>query len=71
MNTSEWSTTDPFATSIHQRYPMRHQAGNGYVKNLIEKGLQKWSDAAERYANEKMYTPYAYNYNGGYGGYIR
>ncbi len=38
-----------------------------YLKRWIEKALQKWADAAERYANQIANPSYSYNFNGGYG----
>ncbi|CAF1430209.1 unnamed protein product [Adineta steineri] len=67
MTTSRLYTTDPFATSIQQQYPVRRQAGDAFVKRSLEKGLQQWADAAERYVYGRTYSPFTYNYNGGYG----
>lgn len=32
----------------------------GYLKKLIEIGLDKWADSAERYVNERMNPPLVY-----------
>ncbi|CAF1418806.1 unnamed protein product [Adineta steineri] len=63
MSYTGWDSTNTFANNTNAYHSRNDNSHEGYVKRWIETGLQRWSDAAERYANEKTSSPYIYNYN--------